>query len=193
MQRKIMTSTWAGSTVEVPADVEPRAWLAEQAREHELRWLLAHADNGVIWGELRVDGLHLSSDAFGPDELRLDWETLQQARLFGAAGELRLWKGPAGWQAYRLRDGAGQSVEYLDEEHLLWGTRAVEERDGFTAVVEGSQGILHAPPIRSAPIKETKHEARARLKVRHYIHEDEAGVAQIVESRLVALLAPGEH
>jgi CRISPR-associated protein (TIGR03984 family) len=185
MQRKIVAGKYAGRAVPVPVDAELEAWLNTKAREHDLRWLLAHADNGVIWGVLDDTALRLSSEIFGPDALTLSWETLQQARLFGPQAELRLWQGPSGWQAYVLSDGEGESVEQLDEEHLLWGTQSGKQRDGFTEFVEGSQGIVHTPPLNAAP-----SNRRARLLVRHYIREDDAGVVRIVLSRVVELRPP---
>ena len=58
--------------------------LSAQARSYGLRWLLAHADDGVIWGEFRPDGLHISSDAFPHISPSLRVETLQQMRVVWA-------------------------------------------------------------------------------------------------------------
>ncbi len=185
MERKIVNGTRTEEQITVPPNADLRVWLAGQAQAHGLRWLLAHADNGVIWGELRDNALHLSSDAFGPPELTLDRETLQQARLFGTVGELRLWRGPDRFEAHLLRDGTGDAVKvrYLDETYLLWGTSARATKDGFSEVVEGAQGIIHAPPLSAAP----SEQQRATLQVRHYLAADEAGVVRVEESRLVAL------
>ncbi len=172
--------------ISIPTDTAAHDWFSKQARDHNLRWLLAHADNGVIWGKLRKGTLHLSSEALMLQGLTLDWGTLQQARLFGLAGEVRVWHGPQGWLARLRRDDAGVSVECLDEKHLLWGTRIGQSEDGFSEVIEGSQGIIHTPPITVAP----NEQRRAALLVRHYLGEDETGVARIVDSRLVALQAP---
>lgn len=186
MPGSISTITSLISPVSVAIETPARDWFTEQACRYDLHWLLAHADNGVIWGELRDQTLYLSCDAFGPEGLILKWETLQQARLFGPAGELRVWPGPQGWQARLRCDDAGEPCEYIEEQHLLWGTRAGETRDGFTEVTEGSQGIIHTPPISVTP----SEKRRTALLVRHYISEDEAGVARIVDSRLVELQAP---
>ena len=181
--RTHVTGACSGQPVAVPPAADLRLWLAAQGKQHGLRWLLAHADNGIIWGELRDSVLKLSSDVFGPDELRLDLATLQQARLFGEGGELRLWQGPGGLMAHLLLDGAGDPVEWCDEQYLLWGwaTPSSETRDGFIELVEGRQGIRHAPPLSVAP----SEERRASLLVRHYLAENADGVTRIVESRLV--------
>ena len=83
--------------------------LAEQARAYNLHWLLAHADDGVIWGEVRANGLHLSSDVFPQVSPPLRAITLQQARLFGPDAELFFWKDNAAWRARLIQDGKGES------------------------------------------------------------------------------------
>lgn len=198
--RKIQTCLSTTSTTTVDQTTDLREWLTQQvaalaqASADKRCWLLAHCEDGVIWGELRDDGLHLSCEAFREQRgLALRWVTLQQARLFSQNRELLLWRGPRGWQATLRRDDQGNSVEYIDEEHLLWGNVSRNSNDGFMQIVEGSQGIVHAPPIATAPTEATKKEARARLKVRHYLDEDEAGVIRIVGSRLIALLKPGAN
>ncbi|MDZ4720650.1 MAG: CRISPR-associated protein Csx19 [Roseiflexaceae bacterium] len=177
-------------------DTGLRTWLTAQAvalvKNHKDKrcWLLAHCEDGVIWGELCSLGkLHLSCEAFPTLKLSLRWDTLQQARLFGEAGELLLWCGPQSWQARVLNEVPGGEADgYIDEEHLLWGYardgETLARKDGFVQLSEGSQGIIHAPPLGDA----TPHEMqRASLKVRHYLGEDGAGVARITHSRLVRL------
>jgi CRISPR-associated protein (TIGR03984 family) len=176
-----------------------------------LRWLLAHDLDGVIWGELRSDHLHLSCapEAFGTGDLTLQWETLQQARLFSSAGELMLWYGPrgqtpaapsaslipAGWQARLFQDAAPDQaappLACIDEAYLLWGTSAPDPaRAGFRRYREGAQGISHTPPLTEAP-HGGGARGRARLHVRHYLHEDpQTGEVTIGASRLVNLEPP---
>jgi len=187
VERKITSGLREGEEVTVPQAANLCAWLTAEAKVRGLRWLLAHADNGIIWGELRDDTLHLSSEAFGPAELRLDAATLQQARLFGKLGELRVWQGPNGLLAYALRDGAGEPADFIDEAYLLWGWAANPPvtSKGFIELVEGRQGITHAPPLSAAP----SEQQRASLLVRHYLVEaQDSGAVRVVDSRLVGLL-----
>lgn len=184
MERKRGEGMSSGVTLPILVNGDLHTWLAECGRKYGLRWLLAHADNGIIWGDLREEELKLSSEAFGPAELRLDVLTLQQARLFGEAGELRLWQGPGGLSAFLRRDGEGAEAEWLDETYLLWGNLSGETRDGFTELLEGRQGIRHAPPLSFTP----SDKRRAALRVRHYLAADDDGVVRIVDGRLVALL-----
>lgn len=169
-----------------------RDWVAQQLADPELdlRWLLAHCSDGVIWGVVDQGALKLSCDqgAFPERGLSLRWPTLQQCRIFGPAAELVLWRGPEdAWHATLRRDGVGDPVEYIDEAQLLWGyyppNATPTTRGGFLWLVEGSQGIAHAPPISTAPLE----HKRAPLQVRHYLAEDESGVTRIVASRLRSL------
>ena len=76
---------------------------------------------------------------------------------------------------------ADQSKEYYDEDYLLWGKSVRETREGFTLLEEGSQGFLHAPPIRE------KFKFPVTLQVRHYIDYDSDGQAYIPYSRPMSL------
>jgi CRISPR-associated protein (TIGR03984 family) len=172
---------------------ELKNWLSQQAKEHNLRWLLAHADDGVIWGEMRDDNiLHLSSEEHPTISPKLRWVTLQQCRLFGNDAELFFWQGPKGWHAQLQSDSTGQNhVDYIDEEHLLWGYETKHHtpfsKDGFLCIHEGSMGIVHTPPIQAHPTE----KKRAKLRVRHYLKRDEeTGIVRIDTSRLVELIQP---
>lgn len=182
-----------------PLPQDLREWLSQQAHDLGLTWLLAHCEDGVIWGKYADGNLKLScdQDAFHIRALGLRWETLQQARLFGEPADLLIWRGPQDrWHQTLRRDDPGSDVEVINERHLLWGDRQAPSpsvSNDFMQVVEGAQGIVHAPPIASAPTSETKPSARARLQVRHYLDEDkESGAVRIAYSRLVKLIAPGE-
>src|SRR5437879_2621870 len=86
----------------VPVESPSRDWLQQQARDCGLKYLLAHADDGVIWGRLDGEVLRIARDVAGqnPEALAcsppLRVETLQQARLFGKLAELLVWREEAG-------------------------------------------------------------------------------------------------
>jgi CRISPR-associated protein (TIGR03984 family) len=154
-------------------------------------WLLAHADDGVIWGKRQEDEtLLLSSDIFSdPDKypsiaVLLRAVTLQQVRLFGHSGELLVWRTDDGF-AGRLVTDAWIELESLpDETHLLWhqgNPVEVDPQVGFSLLQEGQRGQRHAPPVI------TQGRRRPRLRVRHYVDYDEEGQAYIALSRLVDL------
>ena len=170
-------------TVTVPVDFngDIGAWLRERANTHNLRWLLAHADDGVIWGEVRDDGLHLSTSLFG-HELRA--KTLQMARLFGEIGELYLWKSDDGWSARLVIEGEGHTKEYYDRCQLLWGTDVEETDDGFVLLRHGAEGLRHAPPM---PVPGGKLERSLVLNVRHFVDYDAEGQAYVEFSRLISI------
>jgi CRISPR-associated protein (TIGR03984 family) len=181
---------------EIPVDeafvAGPQQWLEGHARA-EMPWLLIHADDGVIWGMRQADGtLKLSGDVFSDPKVypavavKLDVQTLQQARVFGPAGELLLWRTGGGFAARLIEDGADSPPDALpDERHLLWGLGScVESRGGFTLLQEGERGQRHAPPIEVAEVCNSRRPA---LVVRHYLSYDQEGQAYINLSRLVCL------
>jgi CRISPR-associated protein (TIGR03984 family) len=180
-----------------PVQVESptRDWLQQRARDHGLKYLLAHADDGVIWGRLDGEVLRIARDAAGENReafacsppLRV--ETLQQARLFGELAELLVWREDAGWKARLIRDEVAEQIawkEAIDEHQLLWGTHGTALEMDFTLFRDGTQGLRHALPMAlvtgAADGKATPH----RLLVRHYLADED--FARIVASRLVDLV-----
>lgn len=184
-----------GKTIPIETDLNSspealRAWLAGQMSA-QMPWLLAHADDGVIWGKRQPDGkLVLSSDVFRDPKqypsvaVKLRAETLQEARIFGPAGEVRLWRTAEGFEARLLTDN-GVGLEALpDEGHLLWHQGRivkVSQDSGFALLQEGARGQRHAPPV--VP----QGGRRPKLIVRHYVDYDSEGQAYIALSRLVEL------
>ncbi|MCI0626821.1 MAG: CRISPR-associated protein Csx19 [Acidobacteria bacterium] len=162
---------------------DPGAWLVAQARKG-LRFLLAHAVDGVIWGQVTNGRLALAGDVFKEIETPLNAETLQQARLFGPAGELFLWQTPAGITARLIEDGEATPVNSIADHQWLWGTvgdRGREEQ-GFSLLFDGRQGLLHAPPITGLGKND-----RVVLTLRHYVDYAPDGQAYIAGSRLTGL------
>ncbi|MFP4336309.1 MAG: CRISPR-associated protein Csx19 [Halothece sp.] len=167
-----------------------KGWLENQAKKQEpnLKYLLAHAEDGVIWGRFEQDGTLITQTA--PQDLfpkykfaKLRWSTLQQCRIFGEKAEVLLWKVNDQPKARLVIDK--EETEYICENQILWGTKAEKESNGFTLVSDGSQGLKHAVPL-SGSFK-GKDSRPLRLKVHHYIDYDESGVARISLSRLVNL------
>ncbi len=202
-RRTIRRIASASTAPDAPGrDADLRAWLESAAKAHWPQaaaanpvYLLAHSDAAVVWGLYDGTKLALSSDDYGPPVNPLQQDTLHMARLFNAAAELRLWRVGPGWQVSLTRDGAGGEVEVIDEEYLLWGSEAHpkdQPASPFRLLAEGRQGIVHAPPITTAPYGTGMEHRDARLAVRHYLADDDAGVVRIAYSRLVTILSPGE-
>jgi CRISPR-associated protein (TIGR03984 family) len=176
-QREIKAVRAILEEIDVQSLSQVHDWLAQQAKQHGLCWLLAHAYDGVIWGRLDDDRLVTSHDAAqGNPQAEavcppLRDKTLQQARLFGETSELLLWRdGDRVWNARLIRDlTAGETSdktpaweEAIDEEHLLWGTTPTALAEGFTLWAHGAQGLRHAVPYPSG-------EEPPKLQVRHYL------------------------
>ncbi|WP_041780765.1 type III-D CRISPR-associated protein Csx19 [Allocoleopsis franciscana] len=168
-----------------------KSWLEIQAREYQLKNLLAHAEDGVIWGEFRGQNYELatSGEAF-PQLTQLRFSTLQQCRTFGKNAEVMLWKvGQDDWKARSIQDSHLSEKDYIPEDQILWGTKAEKESNGFTLVSDGSQGLRHGVPLSNIRDKFKNGKRLLRLTVRHYIEYSCDGVARIYLSRVVNLFA----
>jgi len=159
-------------------------WLAEDNRPF-LPYLLAHTDEGVVWGYVdKTRQLH-------PADLH-DWQalsrqaalngvTLQQLRLFGPEGELFIWRtGNTVFEGRFLDDGATPPKDSYETCQLLWG-EGEESNARFTLMREGEQELFHTPPLPRAQGR------RGRLRLRHYLARDDRGQTYVALSRLVDL------
>lgn len=164
-----------------PADfaADPAVWFALLAKEHHLNWLLAHADDGVIWGAWRDGGWQLSSVAFPEVSPALRGVTLQAVRLFGENSEVFIWRTETTWRARLIADGL-PLAEHYDERTLLWGDHVQQQSYGFVLLEQGAEGLRHAPPLVNG-------QPPAYLTVRHYLNADDDGQARVSMSRLVKL------
>ena len=184
------------SVVSIRDDIESlKNWINQYASDHRLEYLLAHAEDGVIWGHFRHGELVTSGEAF--EELpklrlpKLRPLTLQQCRLFGEAGEILLWRtGDGEWRSRLCTDDS--ESEFIPEDQMLWGTQQAaqtetSERLGFTMLADGSQGLRHAVPLRNIPFSTEKNKLSrpVRLKVHHYVDYDDSQAAYVCLSRLV--------
>ncbi|HMR68473.1 MAG TPA: CRISPR-associated protein Csx19 [Anaerolineae bacterium] len=182
---------------------DPRQWLDNWLGQHPalvMQGLLAHADDGVIWGKVEHRVVTLSSQLYYPNiSPAFQAQTLQQLRLFGPQAELYLWRtAELTFQARLLQDQDLTSLlnqsglsptSYFDEAQILWGDRPDESyapQNGFMPVAEG-QGLRHTPPVTvpAAAFDPENNRRPLRLYVRHYLTTDEIGQTRINLSRLV--------
>lgn len=166
---------------------DPTTWFAKQGAMGNQTWLLAFAEDGVIWGKLTNDKLVLSSST--PP---LVAPTLLEARLFGEAGEVHLWRTDTGFSACHVTDTAREGVTGAADEWLrLWGVEAEGTTNGFTQLVDGQEGLRHAVPLMVPKDAFTRSHPRYHptiLKIRHYFQVDQdTGVTSIALSRLVSV------
>lgn len=165
---------------------DPAAWLAAQGPQGDQTWLLAYAEDCVIWGKLADGKLQLSQ----PD--RLSAITLLEARLFGEESEVHIWRTNDGFAGCHVSDkGESETAGAYDEWQRLWGVDAEGRADGFTQLVDGQEGFRHTVPL---DVPNTAfHRSHPRfhptiLKTRHYFTvDDETGVTSIALSRLVSI------
>lgn len=184
MKRTIKTTKISISVEPSPEAVDPIdpvTWLHEQVGSAETdTLLLAHADDGVIWGKV-VNGALITK----PQELNS--VTLQQARLFNKNAEYFVWRdGDGNFHARIITESEGKGCEYFDEDQVLWGNHAEKpDGDGFTKMSDGAQGLVHYVPIN---VTKAESDWRPlRLTVRHYLNTDARGFVYVAFSRLVCL------
>jgi len=190
-ERKIYSCKEVLLPVTVPVDLNLHTWLVEQAGGATC-WLLAHADDGVIWGKVENGTLTTAWDVtqgtnWPSVSPQLNLITLQTARLFNENAELLLWRddNKSGWSARLIQsveaDQGASFCECLDEYHFLWGNRADAVTDTFTLLSDSGQGFHHIVPHATAK--------GSKLKVRYLIAEDKSGYKRIAANRLVCLEA----
>jgi CRISPR-associated protein (TIGR03984 family) len=159
------------------ADIKDlREWLQTYASDKKLSYLLAFADDGVIWGWF--DGKQLATAPETWAQLRI--QTIQRIHIFGQAGELRIFRTRDGFETTWLEDAGWEPSNWINERYLLWG-EGEYSKDNFTLMVEGLQGLRHMPPVPDGQGKS------AYIDVRHYIRYDIQGQAYISHSRLLGV------
>lgn len=170
---------------------DPGGWLAGHSDNCRQALLLAHADDGVIWGRLQDNRLVTSSQLFKEYLVLppLRALTLQQAYLFSEAGEVRVWRAEGEFMSCRLTDINDENAASFDEAHILWGTRAEDRENGFTLLADGREGLRHAVPLDvPASCFDGKSQYRPlRLILRHYLANDSNGRSRVCLSRLLGL------
>lgn len=224
MERQIKTTQRAVTRwqPDLTTTADLRTWLLTNAPAGSY-WLLAHQENVVIWGKITEDPATNSRTLTTADQAPLDvgkgekaaipplrLELLLHCRLFGLGGELLLWRTEEGWQARSYQEADDQAalptaaaveyidtVEYIDEEQILWGTQREEATAatrlpaGFTLVADGAEGLRHAIPLTGLGFAQDQPRnlyRPLRLKVRHYLAQDGDGMLYIGGSRLVNLV-----
>ena len=165
-----------------------QAWLVTQATQYNLQYLLAHADDGVNWGIIDSGQVTVSHDCYPDYAPKLRLATLQQVRLFGDGGELYLWRVDDQWHGRFLDGTRDQEVDTFPTTYLLWGTsedtRQKSADAPFILLVDGEEGLRHAPP-RLEGFDANKHYLA--LEILHYVAYDGDGQAHVAASQLVGL------
>lgn len=160
----------------LPKNNDVRAWLEGQMSDKRST-LLAFADDGVIWGRY-VNGKLVTAP--GAPELR--GKTLQQAFVFGADDEVRIFRDELGaWKARQVVDAG----DIIVESQILWGDKSEGRQGDFLQVSEFRKGI----PDQLLPVDGTfGDEECVRLEVHHMVtYDQETGEARITLSRLAGL------
>lgn len=173
-----------------PTNDNVREWITTQMQKNNLPYLLAFADNGVIWGRMDDGLLVIAHEASHKDDkknyARLRGETLQQAHIFGETMEVRLFRDEMNtWKVKEIEDEG----EIIVESQILWGDKLDDKdqpvNENFTRLKADRKGI----PPQVIPIKRKEYADtdKVRLEVHHLVDFNEDGEAYIKLSRLAGL------
>ena len=166
-------------------------------------YLLAHCDDGIIWGYFDEDKqLHVSSGLFGDRSPHLlsDGNNLKQLRLFGSKREILIWKTSNELIGRTITDN-DKYLKYLEprpEKRIVLGNRLakvpdnVKNPDNGFSLLSNPARRYHIAPILCSESDFMDEENRPtwplRLELKHYFEQDkETGTIRIFLSRLVRL------
>lgn len=170
-----------------------REWIRQQMTENNLTFLLAFADDGVIWGRMDNGELTIAREASEKKDkqhyVELRDKTLQQAYAFNKDMEVRLFRDEMNqWKAYAVHDGDENKI--IVESQILWGDKLDEcdqpIRPDFMRLLAERKGI----PPQIYPINKGFDPTKncVRLEVHHLVdYDNETGEAYIKASRLAGL------
>jgi len=172
---------------ELPQSDNVHAWLLSQLKDKGETTLLAFADDGVIWGSW--DGKTLvTAHEIDSSHPELRGKTLQQAYLFDAKDEVRLFRDELNqWKAVKISSDTNDPERVIVEKQILWGDKPDVKQPtqtGFLRVLAERKGI----PSQVIPVKgPLGDKANIHLEVHHLVDYNKDGEAYIVASRLVGL------
>lgn len=142
-------------------------WLKNYVVENGANYLLAHADDGVIWGKIEGDkqtgyklktsrgslegcilkGKEIEAALKVCPELRL--KTLQQARLFSGGAELLLWRADENYFQARVIEDEGRFQAWLAQSSIAEDQAQIIDRYSEAIdeeqILWGTDGMLLQP------------------------------------------------
>ncbi|MBZ4665024.1 CRISPR-associated protein Csx19 [Mahella sp.] len=159
----------------------------------DVGWILAYADDGVIWGVVKDGCFKLSSSIFPNISPQFRLCTLQQVRIFNRDMEIHVWRDALSFKGCLLEDGNEENE--LIEDYILLGNKIEDVKEGFTLLAVGEQGLRHALPfsISDNMNGEKPNRFLCTLTVKHYIDYDEYGQAYISASRMCGIKLNGNE
>jgi len=165
-----------------------RSWLT-RVWPFGAAWLLARADDGVIWGMIANGELRVGGDE-RPGEVRpLRRETVQDLKVFSPEGELRLWRRDAELRAALVTTADAPPGQHFvtaeDRSFPLLGSPDNGQQPGSFSRYRGGAGQQHFVPVFDLP--------PLWLDARFYYAATDSGVLRMFEYRLLSLSGQGDQ
>ena len=154
-------------------------------------WLLAHCDDGVVWGRYENDRWHLSSTPFPNISPAMERQNVQQLRVFGENHEVLIWRTEHGFRGRVLRDSddsdVNRDLQPKQESQILVGDRLLDGPCAGFSLVGDAAGTRHAVPLHcQESYFDPPSRWPLRLSVTHYLtQDDDSGTVRVGASRLV--------
>ncbi len=164
---------------------DPAEWFLKQPAVGDDAWLLAYADDGVIWGKIENKQLVQACQVFGDTFPRLEATTLHKAHFFGSGAEVRVFRHGDKFRAIRLQEENDPAAASYTRSYYLWGDHPIKTKGNWSWLEDGQLGIFQALPLAYPP---TAKGREFQLWVRYYLQFEEGhGQASVAASRLVGL------
>lgn len=165
----------------------PLNWFMDQPSVGDFSWLLAYADDGVVWGKICNGKLMIANNIFGESFPKMNTKKIHFVRFFGHLAEIRVFQKDSIFSAVRLEDEPNDKLSFI-RSYFLWGNSVRDVKDGWTFVEEGQHGIFQAIPIEIPHLNDNK-TTRLKIRIRYYLDfEKEHGQAKVVGNRFVGII-----
>lgn len=178
-------------TEPINENTDLKSWfMKQQELIGEPSWLIAYADNGVVWGEAKEGLLTTAFDVFNAESPgvfpQLQVVTLQSARFFGEKAEIQVYRKDGLLKAVLIRENGNDIHEHsFTRSYMLWGNNLKKQKDGWSWLYDGQLGIEQAIPL---DFPATFTGRPFWIEIRYYFqYEKDHGQARVAANRLVTL------
>lgn len=182
--KQVSGLTWDPMNLAIGDDAQLRRGILD-LWTNDAGWVLGHAMDGLLWGQIAAGQLVLACDADATWGACLKSTTLLDLRIFDRTRELRIWRADGTLQCFLVSESQidSPSLAYDEPQIFIAGKRRdfLDANGVRFSLIEGPSGQRQAIPVDWDGTREFQ-----RLWVRHYVSPgDESGMLRVAESRLM--------